>query len=329
MLHGKEIIVILGCSSKLGSYVAHAFAESRYQVVGLDWELPKITSTNFTYYRCNLEDEAHLYSSLSQIRQKFGDKIASFIHLAELPIEQMGHLVDTMQSFHIEQYLYLSTHMVHASSTLGEKISELSPLKPKGEVAKRKLAIEECLKGQLKSCPLVILRAATGYEDICLSHAISRQIQKIYERKPISWLHLSGGANGAAYIHNEDLAMAIWLTVQRRFGLPKMQALLIAEPETVCHEELQRVISILCHGIELKTYKLPSWLTKLVAIATGEERHLQNFSIDITQAEEKLGWSPKRSLRKTLPVMIASLKENPLSWYRQNGIQKQTIEIGE
>jgi len=46
-----------------------------------------------------------------------------------------------------------------------------------------------------------------------------------------------------------------------------------------------------------------------------------NFELDITRAYTILGWTPKYSVRDTLPKMIPSLKADPLAWYRENDIK--------
>jgi hypothetical protein len=43
-----------------------------------------------------------------------------------------------------------------------------------------------------------------------------------------------------------------------------------------------------------------------------------HYALDITRARETLGWEPRRSLRVTLPTMVAALKADPLGWYREN-----------
>ena len=46
----------------------------------------------------------------------------------------------------------------------------------------------------------------------------------------------------------------------------------------------------------------------------------EHYELDISKAERVLSWKPRHSLDKTLPVMIADLKEDPIAWYRKNGL---------
>jgi len=51
------------------------------------------------------------------------------------------------------------------------------------------------------------------------------------------------------------------------------------------------------------------------------DRANDHYALDITRARTVLGWEPKRSLRETLPKMIAALKTDPLGWFRENDIK--------
>ncbi len=48
------------------------------------------------------------------------------------------------------------------------------------------------------------------------------------------------------------------------------------------------------------------------------ERADDHYELDVTRARTLLGWEPRRSLRETLPKMVAALKENPARWYEEN-----------
>jgi nitric oxide synthase oxygenase domain/subunit len=53
---------------------------------------------------------------------------------------------------------------------------------------------------------------------------------------------------------------------------------------------------------------------------TARDRHLTTTR-DITRARTRLGWEPKRSLRGTIPVMIAALKADPIKWYEESDLE--------
>ncbi len=59
-----------------------------------------------------------------------------------------------------------------------------------------------------------------------------------------------------------------------------------------------------------------------------------NVELDITHARTTLGWEPKFSVAKTLPKMIAALKADPFSWYRENDLNpprwlRNTVPTGD
>lgn len=60
-----------------------------------------------------------------------------------------------------------------------------------------------------------------------------------------------------------------------------------------------------------RAFLYPAWLVDLA------DAH---YAISIDNAEHKLGWTPRRSLRATLPKMIESLLTDPERWYRENDL---------
>ena len=51
------------------------------------------------------------------------------------------------------------------------------------------------------------------------------------------------------------------------------------------------------------------------------DRANDHYALDITRARTLLGWEPKRSLRGTIPKMIAALKAAPAGFYRENKLE--------
>jgi hypothetical protein len=51
------------------------------------------------------------------------------------------------------------------------------------------------------------------------------------------------------------------------------------------------------------------------------DRANDHYALDIARARTLLGWEPKRSLRETLPKMVAALKADPLGFYRGNNLE--------
>src|SRR5207244_1134151 len=107
------------------------------------------------------------------------------------------------------------------------------------------------------------------YDDRCHSIPISHQIQRIYENKLESHLFSGNVDHGSAFLHMDDLIDAIELAVQKRSKLPDELVLLIGETKTMSYDALQRSISRLIRGSEIKTWRIPKWIAKIGAWAQG------------------------------------------------------------
>jgi hypothetical protein len=51
------------------------------------------------------------------------------------------------------------------------------------------------------------------------------------------------------------------------------------------------------------------------------DRANDHYALDITRARTLLGWEPTRSLRQTLPKMVAALMTDPVGWYSENDLR--------
>jgi nucleoside-diphosphate-sugar epimerase len=130
----------------------------------------------------------------------------------------------------------------------------------------------------------------------------------------------------------DDLVDAIVTAVEKRAELPKETTLLLGERETMSYDDLQRKTSSLLFGKEMKTYPIPKIVAKIGAWVMDHTPFMapsfikpwminfsdDNYNLDITRAKQVLGWDPKHKLQDTLPIMIKSLKEDPVKWYKDN-----------
>ena len=51
------------------------------------------------------------------------------------------------------------------------------------------------------------------------------------------------------------------------------------------------------------------------------DRANDHYALDITRARTLLGWEPGRSLRETIPKMVAALKDDPINFYQKNDLE--------
>jgi nucleoside-diphosphate-sugar epimerase/osmotically-inducible protein OsmY len=345
----KETVLVTGSSGLIGSAVIQRLAR-RYNMVGFDVMPPKPPSP-VDFMKVDLTADASVTGSLEQVRQRHGDRIASVIHLAayydfsgepspeydEITVRGTHRLLRELKRFTVEQFVFSSTMLVHAPCEPGQRINEDWPLEPKWAYPESKVRTEELLRAEHGEIPLLILRMAGVYDDHGHSIPIAHQIQRIYERAPTSHLFSGDTSHGQPYLHLEDLIDALELAVERRGELPAETTLLLSEPETMSYDELQRGLGRLIHGTAGEgwgTLEVPKPLpragTWLQDLLPGEEPFIKpwmidiaddHYAVDITRARTMLGWEPRRSLRETLPRIVAALKADPQQWYRANKLQ--------
>jgi nucleoside-diphosphate-sugar epimerase len=184
--------------------------------------------------------------------------------------------------------------------------------------------------------PVVILRIAGVYDDLCHSIPLALQIQRIYERDPVAYFSPGDPSTGRQpYVHIDDAVDAILLAFAHRKELPPEVILLIGETESLSYDELQRAFGQLIHGVEWNTRAIPPLVAKtgvrlLKFLPLGRFASIapwmidvaqENMELDITQARTMLGWKPQHSLRETLPKMVSGLKADPLTWYHENELK--------
>lgn len=349
----KQIVVITGASGNIGSALCEALRKN-YYVVGLDTNSCDKADTSIA---CNLTSEDSVKSAFNKIRIQYGQKIAAVIHLAayfdftgepnplyqSVTIEGTRRLLKIMQDFEIERLIYSSTMLVHEPSVPGQKINEDMPLRPSWVYPQSKAEAEKIIKQQHGNIPFTILRLAGVYDNDSAVPTLSHQIARIYERDLKSHLYAGDLMAGQAFIHKEDMVDLFTRVVDRRKKLPKANILLAGESEVMGYRELQNRIGNLIFGKkEWQTIDIPefvaksgAWLEEQAepiipdAIDQGKKPFIKPFMIDlasdhydldISRARELLDWQPKHNIYDGLKDLVASLKKDPASWYKRNGI---------
>lgn len=340
----REVVLITGESGVLGSAAAKRLAE-RYDVVGFDRTPPKTLGPLAEHFHLDLTSEESVASAVRHVRAVYGDRVASVLHLAayydfsgepsplydEVTVRGTARLLAGLQSLRVEQFVFSSSMLVHAPCEPGERITEDSPLLPKWDYPKSKVETERLLRETRSGIPVVILRIAGVYDELCHSIPISHQIQRIRERKLVSRVFPGDVSHGQAFVHADDVAEAFALAIERRAALPEELVLLIGEPETLSYNEIQRTVARSLHGETWETRAIPKALAKAGAWlqdqVPGEEPFIKpwmidladdHYALDVSRARRALGWEPRRSLRATLPRMLQALKADPVAWYREN-----------
>lgn len=333
----KEIVLVTGICGRIGSAIRKKL-EKKYEVIGFD------RTRCEGMLELDLSSDESVKKAFSRLPKK---KIASVIHLAayysfdqqhsplydEVTVRGTERLLKALQDFEVEQFIFSSTMLVHKPGVPGRPIKEDDPVDPKWEYPLSKVKTEKLIHRLRRNMHSVVLRIAGVYDDGCHSIPISHQIQRIYEKSIEARLFSGDTTHGSAFLHMDDLIDAISLCIAKRNELPEESVFLIGEPKTLSYDELQRKISFLIEGKEFKTWRVPKPIAKLGAWAQGLlwESFIKpwmidladdHYELDISHAENTLGWKPKRSLEKTLPKMIGQLKSDPDAWYKANQLKR-------
>ena len=351
MADNKELIIVTGGNGFIGGALVSALTE-RYQVVSLERDPSSKPRPSLAVEACDLTSDESVRSALQRVRERFGAQVASVVHLAayfdltgepnpkyeEITVRGTQRLLRELQSFAVEQFVFVSTMLVHAAGRPGEVINEETPLDPKYPYRASKARTEALIREQHGSIPVVLLRPPGIYDDECHSAFLARQIARIYERSPKSRVYPADLRTGQSFLHVDDLVQVIARLIERRAQLPADLPLLVGEPEVESYEQLQCHIGLLVHGELWRTWEIPNALAKAGAWVQnevlGEEPFIRpwmvdiaadHYEVDISRARTLLGWEPQRRLRTTLPKMIAALKEDPVHWYRTNKLNTAKV----
>jgi nucleoside-diphosphate-sugar epimerase len=352
MQNGKPIILITGATGFIGSALVKRLAGD-YTIVALDRAGPPEPSEPAHSVDFDLGSDEAVRTALDEVRERFGNRVASVIHLAayyditgepnplyeKITVQGTRRLIDALQSFEVGQFVYASTMLVHEPTDRREdKINEDSPLGGAWAYPESKIRTESLLRERHGSIPLVLLRIAGVYNDNGHSPFLAEQIARIYEHRLLSHVYPGMLCAGQSFLHIEDLAEAVGRIVERRDRLPDELPLLVGEPGALGYDEIQDIVGEALHGQEWTTLRVPEPLAKAGAWLENEvignkdfikpwmvEQSSDHYLLDISRARQLLEWEPKHSLRETLPRMVAALKRDPPGWYRANKLNPALV----
>jgi nucleoside-diphosphate-sugar epimerase len=341
----KEPIIVTGSCGRIGTQVVKRLGDT-YPIVGFELLKAIYASQREELIPVDLSSDESVTQAFTHIRNFYGNKIVSVIHLAayysfsekhsplydKITVEGTKRLLKQLQNFEVEQFIFTSTMLVHKPTLPGIPITENSPVEPSWDYPLSKVHTEKAIHDLRGKIPTVNLRVAGVYDDGCHSIPISHQIQRIYEKQLEARLFSGDVCHGSSFVHMDDLIHAISLCVEKRKTLPEELTLLIGEDKTLSYDALQKAISCLLYGKEFETICVPKWFAKIGAaiqclLAFHHKPFIRpwmidladdHYELDITKAKNILGWTPERSLEETLPIMIKALLDDPVKWYKMN-----------
>jgi len=346
----RPAVVVTGSSGLIGIPVCKRLAERGYEVFALDRvglpEPPK-SNPHVRDIECDVSKSDSVRAAMSIVREKTGGKLASVVHLAafydfsgeasplyeKVTIEGTDRLLNSLEAFNLEQFIFSSTMLVHQPCEVGEKIAENDPLLAKWPYPESKIETEKLIGEGHPDVRSVFLRLAGVYTDFGTQPTLVQQIKRIYEKDLQSHLFPGDTRGGQAAVHLDDAVDAILRTVERRAEIPIKQAILVGEPEPPSYEQLQDEIAQHIHGKDWAVMHVPKLLAKVGATAidtiAGGESFIKPFMIDmaddhyaldISKANRLLGWEPSHRLLDHIVVIVNRLKENPELWYKKNNL---------
>lgn len=349
----RPVVLITGAAGNVGRSLAAALQQF-YTVVGLDRDTADL---GFPAIEIDLTDDVSVDRALARVRDEHGDQLASVLHLAAffdfsgedkpqydaVNVEGSRRLMRGLAQFHVEQFIYSGTMLVHTPGKPGERIDEATPINPGWAYPRSKVLAEQAVREERGAIPVVFLRFAGVYDNRSSVPTFGHQIARIYERDLQSHFYSGDMRAGQAMIHRDDLIDAFVRTVDRRDSFSGETTILVGEEDALGYGDLQDRLGCLIHGeAEWATIRVPAVVAAagawgqdkaepLVpdAIDHGERPFIRPFmtrmasdhyALNTRRAHDLLGWQAQHRLADELPAIVAALKDSPAAWYDANGI---------
>lgn len=349
----RPVVLMTGAGGFLGSALSKALS-AEFEVVGLERSGDDLAHAECVY--CDITSDDSVATAIREVQARYGGRVASVVHLAgyydfsgepnplyrKVNEEGTRRLLQHLQAIEVEQFVFASSMLVHAPTEPGVPIDETSPLAPRWAYPQSKLETERVVEQAHGTIPYVILRIAGVYTQEVQPPTLAHQISWIFERQFKGRVFPGDSSRGQSFIHIDDLIDAVLRTVRERNRLPADLKLLVGEPTTVSYAALQNRLGTLIHGEQWATETVPkplakagAWLQQRAeavvpdAIDRGKKPFVKPFMVEladdhyelnVTRAQQVLGWWPRHSLREELPAIVTALLADPLAWYRANRI---------
>jgi nucleoside-diphosphate-sugar epimerase len=352
-MDNKEgVLVVTGVSGRIGRAVVDRFGD-RFRIIGLDLNNCQHTK-DIEYIHVDVASKESVKAAFQELKELVSDKIVSVLHLAayysfsqkesplyeKITVQGTKHILEALQAFECEQFIFASTLLVFKPCQVGEKINEDSTISPRWAYPKSKVKTEAVIDTFAKQIPTVVMRVAGCYDDMCHSIPIAQDIKRIYLKEFDSYFYPGNVNAGNPFLHMDDLMDAFQIAINRRKKLNSKEVFIISEDKTLSYKELQNKISTLLFNKPHPLYSVPKFFAKAGLfiqntipffrdpfikpwmIEIGDD----HYAVDISKAKEVLGWTPKHFIGRSLPVIIDNLKKDPIEWFKTNQLEVEHLE---
>ena len=346
------IIIVTGSNGRIGEAVMRRLSGRIGDVVGFDRKAPTPPPPHCVYVPVDITSDESVRDGLRTIHDHHGAHVVSVVHLAayydffgkpsskyeDITVNGTRRILRGLHEFHfdVEQFIFSSTMLVHRPGEPGQFISEESPIDPTWAYPASKVRTEQVIHDERSDIPAVLLRIAGVYDDVGHSIPLVNQIKRINERALTSRFYSGSTAHGQSFMHMDDLVDAIERVVERRADLDPELVVLLGEAEPLSYDEVQHTIGRLIHGVSTETISIPTIFAPVAKMGAWALDHIpgkegfvkpwmidranDHYALDLSRARTLLGWEPTRTLRATLPKMVAAMQADPQAWYKDNDL---------
>lgn len=193
MAEREDTVIVTGSAGFIGAALIDKFA-GRFSLVGFDRAAARQPPPAAECVCIDLTSEEAIAAGLQRVRTAYGTRIASVIHLAayfdltgepnplydEITVRGTEKLLHALQSFEVEQFVFVSSMLAHKAGRPGDVINEDSRLESDLPYRASKIEAERVIHQQHGTIPVVYLRPAGVYDDLCRNAFLANQIARIY-----------------------------------------------------------------------------------------------------------------------------------------------------
>ena len=140
--HGT--VIVTGSSGFIGAALINKLS-SGFSLVGFDRMASSAPPPAAECVCIDLTSEDAVKAAFERVHIAYGDRIASVVHLAayydlsgepsplyeQITVRGTERLLEHLQGFEVEQFIFSSTMLVHAPTQPGQTINEDSPIDPR------------------------------------------------------------------------------------------------------------------------------------------------------------------------------------------------------